>query len=208
MKNYSICLLILSLFSITSCSKKQADDRLSGHILMGPFTTMIISGTTMSEKLNDLSDVPDEELQDEYKALFALPYSPAISQQAKNILSNEYQVSNNSAVEETITGLLDKSKSSEYKAYQYARAVNVANMAYSAGYFSKDEVSSCEQKVLIEAKANYKSWADYLEDFLSGRAKYLNKDPNGDQPLFEAVVNGILLDNDNSPYVTLEFPTL
>ena len=199
--------LLLSILFLSSCSNKLGDDVLSGHLLMGPFTTTALSGDVVSQKLESLVDAADEELIKGYKDIFALPYRPQNGEEAKAVLSKDYNATDKMTSENAIRKLLEQSKSRDYKAYTYSRAVNVANLAYAAGFLTEKEVAVYEQKVLKEAGANYSDWDQYLSDFLKGRKSELKEDPSNSQEVFEIVVNELLLKKENSPYLKLSFPT-
>lgn len=205
MKNITFYVLLISITLLTSCSNKLTDNELSGHLLMGPFATTALSGNVVSQKFESLADVADDELVKGYKEIFALPYKPQLSEQAKAILLNDYNVKDKATTNSAISKLLEESKSEEHKAYNYACAANVANLAYASGFFTKNDVEVSEQKVLNEAKSNYSSWDKYLKDFLKGREVNFKEDPNNSQQLFEIVVDELLLKNDNSPYLKLGF---
>ena len=207
MKIKTFYFLIIGIVFLTSCSKQASDDTLSGHLLMAPFTSTSYSGKVMDENLNALSEASDEESITMYKSIFALPYKQHFAEQAKAILLKDYNATDKASTTNAIDKLAEDVKSLDFKAYTYACAVNVANLAYASGYMTKEDVSKIEQNVLIEAKSNYSSWTTYLEDFLKGREKFLKEDPNNSQQLFEIVVNEVLLKNENSPFLKLGFPT-
>lgn len=205
MKNLSYLVLLFSVIILSSCSNKLSDNDLSGHLLMGPFATTAISGDLVNQKLQSLIDANDDDLIKGYKDIFALPYHSEAAQHAKVILLNDYNVTDKATTSVAIKKLLENSKSGNYKAYSYACAVNVANLAYASGYLIQKDVEVYEQKILAEATVNYNNWKKYLNDFLKGREIQLKDDPNNSQQQFEIIVNELLLKNENSPYLKLGF---
>ncbi|MXV37347.1 DUF1266 domain-containing protein [Flavobacteriaceae bacterium Ap0902] len=199
MRNFKLLTLLLGLFILGSCSSPKVDDELSGHLLMGPYTTTNVSGSRMNEALNILADASDEEKIEGYKQIFGHPYAREYEQQAKATLLQDYNITDETTTKSGIEKLLENAKEMDYKAIEYAKAVNVANFAYSAGYISLEDTKQYEQQVLKEARANYSDWETYLNDFLEGRA--MDQLANQDyQEVFETNVNEILLKNENSPY--------
>lgn len=202
MKNLKLLTVLLGLFILGSCSSPIVDDELSGHLLMGPYATTYLTGLKVNEALNSLSEATDEEKIEEYKQIFKHPYPREYEQEAKAILLQDYNITDAATTKSGIAKLIENAKNADYKSFEYAKAANVANFAYSSGYISLEETEQYEQQVLKEARANYNDWETYLNDFLEGRA--MDKNSNLDyQELFDIVVNDILLKNENSPYKTL-----
>lgn len=205
MKKIPFFTLLSSILLLSSCSNKLADNELSGHLLLGPFSTAGKSGDMINQKLESLANVSDEELIKGYKELFAFPYPVQMAPQAQAILLKDFNATDKTSAIGAINVLMEESKSGDHKAYTYSLAVNVANLAYSSGYFTQKDVTDYEQKVLIEAKINYSNWDKYLNDFLKGRENKLKDDPNSSQQLYEVIVHELFLKNKNSPYLKLEF---
>lgn len=206
MKITKFYILIITAYLLTSCSKDVSDDVLSGQMLMGPFTTLGMSGVVMNQQLDGVLELADAELMDAYKSIFATPYNSINASQTTQILLNEYRATDKNTTEAAIKKLFTKAEASDFKAYEYACAVNVANLAFASGYFTQTDVSINEQNVLKQAKLNYSDWENYLEDFLEGRESNLKEDPNDSQQLFEIVVNEVLLKHEQSPFLKLGFP--
>lgn len=198
MKNYTIATLFaIILVTMFSCSKP-VDDQLSGFLLMGPYTT-----AAQSERVRNVFVTEEgkdaKELMPIYKQMFEFPFTAATAARSQQILLNDFQIDNNSKAVAKIDEYLKKAETGEEKAFDYAVAANIANLALSSGYFTRENNLEQNEKILADVRKHYKEWIPYLKDFTKGRAK-LNSEH---QDSFEFVVDDILLTNESSPYLKL-----
>ena len=82
--------------------------------------------------------------------------------------------------------------SSEHKAWDYARAVNLSWMGCALGWMSRAEMKRYQLQLMQRAQRYYADWTDYYTDFLAGRAAWDKKDEVGDRKFSELLVHEML----------------
>lgn len=175
------------------------DEKLSGFMLGGIY---FIQGYGGQASVNNMITSTDKkEIVSNYKELLEFPFKPEDgAADAKRMLDSWWGIKDKAGLITTFDELKKGNAENPHRAWDYARLVNNACMAYAAGYLTKDEAAKYVAEVLPMAKKNFKTWDDYYKDFLEGRKIW--KDDAAENKEYEALVKDIMT-GDKSIYKLL-----
>ena len=113
------------------------------------------------------------------------------------MLSNDWEITDGAGLKEWLEKL--KSGEGEYKAWDWARGVNIAWAGLRAGYITREEVDAYISSLVPLAQAKYADWNAYFDDFLAGCKDF---DPEDTYGTAEDIEKGVkeLLENKASIY--------
>lgn len=195
----------LFLFILQSCgsdtksSEKITDEQLSSFMLGGIYAINGYGGIDPTLKMmNDAGYATDKELVSGYKQILEFPFETSQGPGIKSMFKNMWDISNKEQLIENLNDL--KTREHPYKAWDYARIVNNANMGYACGFLTKQEVIEVNQEILPLARAEFKTWDDYFVNFNKGRIDWNPEDEEG--AAFEKLASSITK-YDNSIYKIL-----
>lgn len=151
----------------TKNTNKPQDEKLMGFMLGGVY---FIQGYGGQNAVNNMITTSDkDEVIANYKELLEFPFKPEDGAGAKQTLDNWWGIKDKAGVIKTFDKLKAGDAENPHRAWDYARLVNNACMAYATGYLTKDETAKYVAEVLPMAKKDFKTWDDYYKDFMQGR---------------------------------------
>ncbi len=154
--------------SDNSSEDKLQDEQLSSFMLGGIYFINGYGGVDQIKNIMSSNGyTSDEELIDGYKQMLEFPFKTSEGSDSKRMLKSAWSITDKKSLMATLDDL--KTRDYKYKAWDYARIVNNACMGYSAGYMTKDEVTSYIKDILPLARDKYDSWDAYFKDFDLGR---------------------------------------
>jgi len=125
-----------------------------------------------------------------YKELFLNPYENESVSNVTTMLSNDWEITDGAGLKEWLEKL--KSGEGEYKAWDWARGVNIAWAGLRAGYITREEVDAYNASLVPLAQAKYADWNAYFDDFLAGCKDFDPEDTYGTaEEILEHMQNGI-----------------
>lgn len=164
-----IIIVLLTIPLLKSCNSQEInDDKLRGFMLAGIY---FIDGYGGMDRVVEIltteeGRTTDKQLIEGYKGLLEFPYEISQKASTQDYLKNFWKISNKTALLAEIDAL--KNVGEEYKAWDYARLVNITCNGYSAEYLSKDEVLTITQEVLSLVQKRYDTWDAYYTDYNLG----------------------------------------
>lgn len=168
----NLILLILTISSISIVSSCSAytlnEDELTGFMLGGIY---FIDGYGGMDELvdilvNDENLTDDEELLIGYELYLEFPFDHSQAAESESYLIDYWDITNKTSLLLQMEEL--KSREHYYKAWDYARMVNLAAQGYSAKYLTQDEVREALAEILPLARAKYKTWEAYYDGYNDG----------------------------------------
>lgn len=193
LKKMKIVLVVLLPFLILqSCgsnsSEKIEDEELSSFMLGGIYFFNGYGGTdAVANMMSGAGYTTDEELVGGYKEILEFPFETSQASGIKSVFKSMWNISNKEQLLESINDL--KTREHDYKAWDYARIVNNANMGYACGFLTKEEVKKITLEILPLARDKFKNWDEYFTDFNKGRTDWNAEDK--DSETFEEIANTI-----------------
>ncbi len=174
MKNFNNNLIIIVLMMalipfLNSCeSKESQDDQLTGFMLGGIY---FIDGYGGMDRVAEIliteeGRSTDKELIEGYKVLLEYPFEISQKTENKSYLREFWDISNKNSLLDQMEVL--KNREQEYKAWDYARIVNLAASGYAAEYLTKDEVQKAIAEILPLAREKYDTWEAYYAGYNDG----------------------------------------
>lgn len=187
-----VLVALLTFFVLQSCdsssSKKIEDEQLSSFMLGGVYFFNGYGGTeAVAGMMIDAGYTTDQELVGGYKEILEFPFETSQASGIKTMFKSMWSISNKEDLLKTIEDL--KTRDHAYKAWDYARIVNNANMGYACGFLTKEEVIKITLEILPLAREKFKNWDDYFTDFNKGRIDWNAKDKESES--FEKIVSTI-----------------
>lgn len=182
--------IILITLYLSSCgnSKPVKDETLTSFMLGGIY---FINGYGGIESTNgmmiDAGYTSDADLISGYKQIFEFPFERTEKSGSKRVLKEWWDITDKTSLLEEIENL--KTREYAHKAWDYARIVNNACIAYSAEYLSKDEVKKITNETLVLARKDFENWNDYYTNFDLGRKDWNPEDEQGES--FESIAKNI-----------------
>ena len=190
LKNFfkAALLAVAAVCGLASCGDKTADyDALRPTLLGGVYFYHGYGGV----------DAVDAQLKNAavnkiagYKELFLNPYENESVSNVTSMLSNDWEITDGAGLKEWLEKL--KSDKGEYKAWDWARGVNIAWAGLRAGYITREEVDAYNASLVPLAQAKYADWNAYFKDFLAGLKAWDPQDEYGGAAEFEEVVKDLL----------------
>ncbi|NHN25303.1 DUF1266 domain-containing protein [Flavobacterium jejuense] len=193
LKKMKIVLVVLLPFLIlqscgSSSSEKIEDEQLSSFMLGGIYFFNGYGGTNaVADMMIDAGYTTDKELVGGYKEILEFPFETSQASGIKSVFKSMWNISNKEQLLESINDL--KTREHTYKAWDYARIVNNANMGYACGFLTKEEVKKITLEILPLARKKFKNWDDYFTDFNKGRIDWNSEDK--DSETYEKIANTI-----------------
>ena len=202
LKNFfkAALLAVAAVCGLASCGDKTADyDALRPTLLGGVYFYHGYGGV----------DAVDAQLKSAavskiagYKELFLNPYENESVSNVTSMLSNDWEITDGTGLKEWLEKL--KSDKGEYKAWDWARGVNIAWAGLRAGYITREEVDAYNASLVPLAQAKYADWNAYFDDFLAGCKDWNPEDTYGTAEDIEKGVKE-LLENKASIYKVVPF---
>ena len=188
-----IALVILCIVSLESCGQQEeyTTETLKGFMLGGPYISNSYGGLhKMNRQMGLANNSSKDDILKAYKKYWPFYFTTYDKEPCKGALNNFWEISDRDTILESLTIL--KEESSEFKAWDYTRAVDVATMGYCAGYLSKEEVNAYLAEVLTIVQKKYTTWKVYFDEYNKGRLDW-----NPDSPDAQEFGNMVLgLQND------------
>jgi len=164
-----IILAIVLIPFLNSCGSKEIkDDQLSGFMLGGIY---FIDGYGGMDRVAEIliteeGRSTDKELVEGYKELLEFPFETNQATDTQSYLREFWGINNKASLLKQMEVL--KKREHNYKAWDYARSVNIACNGYSAGYFTKEEVLVVLKELLPLVREKYETWEAYYIDYNAG----------------------------------------
>ncbi|CAM4126794.1 MULTISPECIES: DUF1266 domain-containing protein [Flavobacterium] len=183
---------LLPFFMLQSCgsstSERIEDEQLSSFMLGGIYFFNGYGDTNdVANMMIGAGYTTDQELVGGYKEILEFPFDSSQASGIKSVFKSMWSINNKEQLVESINDL--KTREHPYKAWDYARIVNNANMGYACGFLTKEEVIKTTLEILPLAREKFKNWDDYFADFNKGRIDWNPEDK--DSKSFENLVNTI-----------------
>lgn len=174
-----VLITLLSIIMLQSCNSKTEtkieDEQLSSFMLGGIYFLNGYGGSDdVAKMMTDAGYTTDEELVGGYKEILEFPFETSQASEIKSMLKSMWDISNKEDLLKSIEKL--KTREHAYKAWDYARIVNNANMGFASGFLTKEEVIKICADVLPLARNKFKTWDDYFTDFNKGRIDWNKED--------------------------------
>ncbi|WP_208022767.1 DUF1266 domain-containing protein [Flavobacterium jejuense] len=187
-----VLVVLLPFLILQSCgsssSEKIEDEQLSSFMLGGIYFFNGYGGTNaVADMMIDAGYTTDKELVGGYKEILEFPFETSQASGIKSVFKSMWNISNKEQLLESINDL--KTREHTYKAWDYARIVNNANMGYACGFLTKEEVKKITLEILPLARKKFKNWDDYFTDFNKGRIDWNSEDK--DSETYEKIANTI-----------------
>ena len=208
LKQTSILLLVIigMMSFLNSCSSSELkDEQLSSFMLGGIYFIDGYGGMdSVAEILiSDEGDTTDKELVAGYKVLLEFPFEPEQAADTQYYLREFWEINDKASLLEQMEVL--KNRAHEYKAWDYARTVNIACNGYSAGYLTKEEVLAALKELLPLAQKKYDSWQAYYAAYNAGLKDW---DAQSEQVISFGKLSEEILSHEKSIYTMLPLNTV
>ncbi|HHC80192.1 MAG TPA: DUF1266 domain-containing protein [Flavobacteriia bacterium] len=165
---YFLFVILNMLFVLNSCKPAKKDnEQLKGFMLAGIYFIDGYGGyITTKSFLLEQGRSTDQEFIDGYRLLLEFPYEPQQKEENISYLKKFWEINDKIGLLNEIEAL--KQRGYNYKAWDYARAVNISCVGYSAGYLTKEEVLKILNEILPLVQSRYPNWKSYFTDYNSG----------------------------------------
>ncbi len=201
-----IIAIILTIPLLNSCSSGEIkDDQLSSFMLGGIYFIDGYGGMNRVAEIliTDEGRSTDKELVEGYKELLEFPFEPKQAADTQYYLREYWEITDKAALLEQMEAL--KNREHEYKAWDYARSVNIACNGYSAGYLTKEEVLAALKELLPLAQKNYDTWEAYYAGYNAGLKDW---DAQSQQVISYGKLSEEILSHEKSIYSILPLNTV
>jgi len=168
-KLVAIILSIVLIPFLNSCDSKQIkDDQLTGFMLGGIY---FIDGYGGMDRVAEILITEEDrstnkELVEGYKRLLEFPFEPNQATNTQYYLREFWEINDKASLLKQMEIL--KNSEYKYKAWDYARSVNIACNGYSAGYLTKEEVFAFLNELLPLVREKYDTWEAYYTGYNNG----------------------------------------
>lgn len=176
----SLLLALVALFGLVACSgssasqaQQEADYAYLRPTLLGG--VYFYAGYGGVDKVFDLYKGTGYTRLEAYKELFINPFAGGSSFEARQTLKDAWEISDSLDLVKQIDEL--RTQDSPHKAWDLARAVNIAWMGVSANFITQETALGQIKPLVPVAQAKFADWKTYYEDFIEGRKAW---DPDGD----------------------------
>ncbi len=169
---HKLVVIILSIVLIpflNSCDSSEIeDDQLSGFMLGGIY---FIDGYGGMDRVTEILITEEgrssnKDLVEGYKVLLEFPFEPNQATDTQSYLREFWEIKNKTDLLKQMEIL--KNSEYKYKAWDYARSVNIACNGYSAGYLTKEEVFVFLKELLPLVREKYDTWEAYYTGYNDG----------------------------------------
>lgn len=173
----SLLLGLVALCGLFACSsskeRQEADFAYLRPTLLGG--VYFYAGYGGVDKVYDMYQGTGYTRVEAYKELFINPFENGSSSDARNTLKEAWDITDSVGLVQEIHEL--RTREHKYKAWDWARAVNLAWMGVSAKFISKETALEQIKPLVPVAQEKFADWKSYFEDFLAGRKDW---NPDGD----------------------------
>ncbi|MFS4467821.1 DUF1266 domain-containing protein [Maribacter sp. 2210JD10-5] len=185
-----VAVAIICIITLQSCGQKveYPTETLKGFMLGGPYIANSFNGLSqMYSQMGLTGDPSEDDILMAYKKNWPFYFNTYNKSGCAGALNNFWEISN----KDTTLEMLDilKKEPAQYKAWDYARSVDVAAMGYCAGYLSKEEVNVYLDEVLAKVQEEYPTWKVYFNEYNEGRLEWNPDSP--DVKEFSNMVKGL-----------------